>query len=204
MFFQLNLYFLIISNLKFSKTCRNNKVCFKGETYLVNTKYESILYGIIDSNLKTEFNFDSGEEYVMIENVIIFSKEKNEMLLTFNFGDTNPESEAFSDSLTKIRDIAIKLEKGIFNLDLDGGFSSLILAIKRLSVALVFPQNLDEKEISEWGNVANEIVSGFEKIYEREKTNVEVLNEYKNNIKEIVEWHLKEGSPIDKMKDALW
>ena len=140
----------------------------------------------------------------MIENVIIFSKEKNEMLLTYNFGDINPVSEAFSDSLTKIRDIAIKLEKGIFNLDLDGGFSSLILAIKRLSVALVFPQNLDEKEVSEWGNVANEIASGFEKIYEPEKTNVDVLNEYKNNIKEIVEWHLKEESPIDKMKDALW
>jgi hypothetical protein len=140
----------------------------------------------------------------MIENVIIFSKEKNEKLLSYTFGETDPESEAFSDSLIKIRDIAIKLEKGIFNLDLDAGFASLIFAIKKLSIAIVFRQVLTEKEISEWEGIANEIISGFEKIYEYEITDFEIYIEYKNKIKEIVEWHLKEGSPIDKMKDALW
>ncbi len=141
----------------------------------------------------------------MVENIIIFSKELKEMLLAYTLGDLNPEDESFSVSLAKIKEIAINLEKGIFNQRLDGGFTSIIFAIKRLSVALVFKHELKEKEINEWENVAKEIISGFEKIYEPEKAIVdEMYNDFKNKIKEIINWHLKEESPIDKMKDALW
>jgi len=145
------------------------------------------------------------EKKNMIENIIIFSKELKKKLLTQTFGVLNPEDESFSDSLVKINEIAINLEKGIFNQRLDSGFASIIFAIKRLSIALVFKRELEEREINEWEKVAKEIISGFEKIYEPEKAvDDDIYNDFKNKIKEIINWHLKEESPIDKMKDALW
>lgn len=139
----------------------------------------------------------------MIENAIIFSKEANKAIVTSAFGEVDPETEDFSDSLAKIREIAIKLEKGVFNLDLSAGLSAIIFAIQNISVALVFNESLDKRAIKEWEDVAKQIASGIDKIYDPKKADNE-YSEYKKILDEIVEWHLKEESPIDKMKDALW
>jgi hypothetical protein len=139
----------------------------------------------------------------MIENAIIFSKEANEAIITSTFGEVNPDSEDFSNSLTKIREIAIKLEKGVFNLDLTSGLTAIIFANQDISVALVFSESLDKQAIKEWEDVAKEIANGINKIYDPMNVDKD-YSEYKKTLDEIVDWYLKEESPIDKMKDALW
>ena len=81
----------------------------------------------------------------MIENAIIFTKEANQVLLTSTFGEVDPGTDDFSNSLAKIQVIAIKLEKGVFNLDLTAGLTAIILAIQNISVALVFSESLDKR-----------------------------------------------------------
>jgi len=139
----------------------------------------------------------------MIESAIIFLKEANKVLVTSTFGKVDPEKDDFSDSLLKIQDMAIKLEKGVFNLDLTAGFAAIIFAFQDISVALVFNESLDKRAIKEWEDVAKQIATGISKIYDPKKAEKE-YSEYKKTLDEIVEWHLKEESPIDKMKDALW
>lgn len=138
----------------------------------------------------------------MLENVVIFSKESEEVILSTTHGGIDPTSESFADSLRKICEIAVKLDKGVFILDLDSGFTALILAIKNLSVSLVFNMEYEKKNQGSWENVAKEIISGFAKIFET-KNETKYLD-FKNKINEIVEWQEKELSPLDKMKDALW
>ncbi|NHJ32062.1 MAG: hypothetical protein FK732_04295, partial [Asgard group archaeon] len=69
----------------------------------------------------------------MVENAIVFSKEANETILTSTYGEVNPDSDDFSSSLAKIKEIAIKLEKGVFNLDLTAGLTAIIFAIQNIS-----------------------------------------------------------------------
>lgn len=138
----------------------------------------------------------------MIENAIIFSKESREVLVTSIFGKVDPNNDDFNQSLTQIREIGSKLEKGVFNLDLENNLTSLILGFKNISVALIFDSSIEKKELHSWENVAKEIGNRFEKVFETNDKNK--FLEYKETLKEIVEWHIKEHSPIDKMKDALW
>ncbi|HUU76931.1 MAG: hypothetical protein EAX90_12445 [Candidatus Heimdallarchaeota archaeon] len=138
----------------------------------------------------------------MIENAIIFSKESREVLVTSIFGKVDPNNDDFNQSLTQIREIGSKLEKGVFNLDLENNLTSLILGFKNISVALIFDSSIEKKELHSWENVAKEIGNRFEKIFETNDRSK--FLEYKETLNEIVEWHLKEHSPIDKMKDALW
>lgn len=137
----------------------------------------------------------------MIENAIIFSKETRAVLLAKTFGSTGYDSKEFHGSLEEIKHTAIKLEKGTFILDFDSGLTSLIYAVPKLSISLVFNKVLDQKEKGEWEGVAKEIIEGFSKIYDSESQN---YFEYDKTMTEIVEWYLKEKSPLDKMKEALW
>ncbi|MCK5159884.1 MAG: hypothetical protein KAR08_12035, partial [Candidatus Heimdallarchaeota archaeon] len=93
--------------------------------------------------------------------------------------------------------------KGVFNLDLSAGLTAIIFAIQSISVALVFNESLEKRAIKEWEDVAKQIASGIDKIYDPMSADIE-SSELKKILDEIVEWHLKEESPIDKMKDALW
>ncbi|MCG3252216.1 MAG: hypothetical protein KAX09_00090 [Candidatus Heimdallarchaeota archaeon] len=139
----------------------------------------------------------------MIENAIIFTKEANQVLITSTFGEVDPGMDDFSNSLAKIQEIAIKLEKGVFNLDLAAGLTAIIFAIQNISVALVFSESIDKRAIKEWEDVAKQIATGIDKIYDPMSSDND-CSECKKVLDEIVEWHLKEESPIDKMKDALW
>ena len=139
----------------------------------------------------------------MIENAIVFSKETNMALLTSIYGEVDPKAEAFSDSFQKIQEIAIKLEKGVFSLDLSAGLTAIIFAIQNISVALVFNESLEKRALKEWEDVAKQVATGIDKIYDPKSADKED-SEYKKILDEIIEWHLKEESPIDKMKDALW
>ncbi len=139
----------------------------------------------------------------MIENAIIFTKEANQVLITSTFGEVDPGMDDFSNSLAKIQEIAIKLEKGVFNLDLAAELTAIIFAIQNISVALVFSESIDKRAIKEWEDVAKQIATGIDKIYDPMSSDND-CSECKKVLDEIVEWHLKEESPIDKMKDALW
>ncbi|MCE7744029.1 MAG: hypothetical protein GPJ52_02720 [Candidatus Heimdallarchaeota archaeon] len=139
----------------------------------------------------------------MIENAIIFTKEANQVLITSTFGEVDPGMDDFSNSLAKIQEIAIKLEKGVFNLDLAAELTAIIFAIQNISVALVFSESIDKRAIKEWEDVAKQIATGIDKIYDPKSSDND-CSECKKVLNEIVEWHLKEESPIDKMKDALW
>jgi len=139
----------------------------------------------------------------MIENAIIFTKEANQVLITSTFGRVDPGMNDFSNSLAKIQEIAIKLEKGVFNLDLAAELTAIIFAIQNISVALVFSESIDKRAIKEWEDVAKQIATGIDKIYDPKSSDND-CSECKKVLDEIVEWHLKEESPIDKMKDALW
>jgi len=141
---------------------------------------------------------------IMIENAIIFSKKTGEVLLSSVYGKIDPTSDDFKSSLDKITEIAVKLEKGVFNLDLDTGQLTLIHATKSISIALVFIDVVESEELGAWEDVANEIASGFEKIYSPGNTDHQIYYEFKKTLDEIINWRLKEQSPIDKMKDALW
>ena len=143
----------------------------------------------------------SGDRKTLIENAIIFSKETKEILLTHTFKNIKHDSEEFSDSLEEIKKIALKLEKGTFILDFDSGLSTLVYAIPKLSLSLTFNEQLYDKEKNEWISIAKEILEGFEKIYKSESQN---YFDYDKKLIEIIEWYLKEKSPVDKMKDALW
>ena len=138
----------------------------------------------------------------MIENVMIFSKETGEIVVTTTLGSTNLEFSEFSTSLNKIQEIATRLEKGVFVLDLENNLFALILAVKVTSVVLVFSEKVNKKDLSSWENVAKQIASGFEKIFE--SNDKSKFTDYEKNIKEIIDWQLRELSPVDKMKDALW
>ena len=138
----------------------------------------------------------------MIENAIIFSKETKEVLLSSIFGQINPEEDDFNASLEQIREIACKLEKGVFNLNLENNLTALIVGFKRISIALTFSEEISKKDFYSWENVAKEIGNGFDKILDTKDENK--YAEFKETLNEIVEWHKKEHSPIDKMKDALW
>lgn len=140
----------------------------------------------------------------MIETAIIFSKEDGELILSSIYGNVDPYSDDFENSLEKIKEIAIKLEKGVFNLDLDEGLVALILTSKRLAIALIFAQALDKKMINDWEKVAKEIINGFEKHFDPKGMNKQKYSGFKETLDEIIDWQLKEESPIDKMKDALW
>ena len=137
----------------------------------------------------------------MIENVVIFSKETQAVLLGSTFGKIRYDAEDFQEILEEIKKTAINLEKGTFISDYDNGLTALIQAIPKLSVSLVFNRSLSQKEKNEWKDVANEIAEGFSKIYSSDSQN---YFEFDKTLIEIVEWYLKEKSPIDKMKDALW
>jgi len=137
----------------------------------------------------------------LIENVVIFSKETQEVLLGSTFGDIRYDDEDFKETLEEIKKTATNLEKGTFISDYDNGLSALIQAIPKLSVVLVFKKTLNQKEKNEWKSVAKEIIEGFGKLYDSESQN---YFEYDKTLIEIVEWYLKEKSPIDKMKEALW
>jgi len=139
----------------------------------------------------------------MIENAIIFTKEANQVLITSTFGEVDPGMDDFSNSLAKIQEIAIKLEKGVFNLDLAAELTAIIFAIQNISVALVFSESIDKRAIKEWEDVAKQIATGIDKIYDPKSSDND-CSECKKVLDEIVEWHLKEESPIDKMMDALW
>ena len=138
----------------------------------------------------------------MIENAIIFSKETKEVLISSIFEQIDPEGDDFSASLEQMREIACKLEKGVFNLNLDNDLTALIVGFKRISVALTFSEEISKKDLYSWENVAKEIGSGFDKIMDTKDD--KKYTEFKETLNDIVEWHKKEHSPIDKMKDALW
>ncbi|MHA1187022.1 MAG: hypothetical protein ACTSSK_09145 [Candidatus Heimdallarchaeota archaeon] len=137
----------------------------------------------------------------MIENVVIFSKETQAVLMGSTFGDIKYDAEDFKGTLEEIKKTAINLEKGTFISDYDNGLTALIHAISHLSVALVFNRSLDQKEKNEWKDIAKEIIEGFEKVYDSNSQN---YFEFDKTLIEIVDWYLKEKSPIDKMKEALW
>ena len=140
----------------------------------------------------------------MIENAIIFSKESGEPLIATQIGDVDPNSDAFSESLNQIKDIATKLEKGVFKLGLNDQLIAQISAQKGISVTFVFKTTMDDKILSQWEGVAKEIATNFEKIYDPNNFDIVKISEFKKSMLEIIEWHKKELSPIDKMKDALW
>ncbi|NHJ85200.1 MAG: hypothetical protein FK734_07045 [Asgard group archaeon] len=139
----------------------------------------------------------------MIENAIIFSKVTNQVVLTSTYNKINPNDDSFKSSLERISDIAYKLEKGVFKLDLEGNLLALILAVKQITVALIFssPSKINVKE---WENAAKEVATGFDKVYEPNSSAPYKHLEFKKTMDEIIQWHQKELSPIDKMKDALW
>ncbi|MBN1329791.1 MAG: hypothetical protein JXA54_09985 [Candidatus Heimdallarchaeota archaeon] len=138
----------------------------------------------------------------MLENAIIFSKDLAKVVLTSTFGSYDPSADNFANSLEKIQEIAVKLEKGLFTLDLDLNLTAMIFAIKGISIALVFNEKFDKKLKESWENVAKEVVSSFERYYESKDESKYI--EFKPKLDEIIKWHQKELSPIDKMKDALW
>lgn len=140
----------------------------------------------------------------MIENAIIFSKESREALIATQIGDIDPNSDAFSESLGQIRDIATRLEKGVFKLGLNDQLIAQILAEKGISVTFVFKTSIDNKILSQWEGVAKEIAIKFEKVYDPSNFDIVKISEFKKSMLEMIEWHQKELSPIDKMKDALW
>ncbi|NHJ83914.1 MAG: hypothetical protein FK734_00545 [Asgard group archaeon] len=138
----------------------------------------------------------------MLENAIIFSKDLARVVLTSTYGSVDPHTDDFANSLEKIQEIAVKLEKGLFTLDLDFKLTAMIFAFKNLSIALVFNEKFDKNLQDSWERVAKEIVSGFEKYYEAKDESK--FGEFKPKLDEIIKWQEKELSPIDKMKDALW
>ncbi|HUT80967.1 MAG TPA: hypothetical protein VMZ29_07170 [Candidatus Bathyarchaeia archaeon] len=138
----------------------------------------------------------------MLENAIIFSKDLAKVVLTSTYGSHDPHADSFANSLEKIQEIAVKLEKGLFTLDLDLNLTAMIVAIKNLSVALVFNEKFDKTLHESWEKVAKEIVNGFEKYYDSKDESK--YTEFKPKLDDIIKWHEKELSPIDKMKDALW
>ena len=140
----------------------------------------------------------------MIENAIIFSKDSGEALIATQIGDIDPNSDAFSESLGQIRDIAKKLEKGVFKLGLNEQLIAQILAEKGISVTFVFKTSMDDKILSQWESVAKEIAVKFKKVYDPNDFDIVKISEFKKSMLEMIEWHKKELSPIDKMKDALW
>ncbi|NHK32534.1 MAG: hypothetical protein FK730_14365 [Asgard group archaeon] len=140
----------------------------------------------------------------MIETAIIFSKEIKDLVLTSTYGDIDPIDESFADYLEKIKEIAFKLEKGLFSLDLDKNLFAVIHAFRRLSIVFVFNQVLDKNMINAWEKVSKEINNDFDKIFDPRNLDNEKYKDYKETLDKIIDWQLKEESPIDKMKDALW
>ena len=140
----------------------------------------------------------------MIENVIIFSKEKAAILLATNYDKIIIDSQHFEKSLDAIKQIAYKLEKGVFKLELEKELSVLIFAIKRISTALIFKCSFDKLKLNEWEQVAKDIATGFDKIYNPTNIKDKKYLEYKEKVDDIINWQLKELSPIEKLKDALW
>ncbi len=140
----------------------------------------------------------------MIENAIIFSKDSGEALITTQIGDIDPNSDTFMGFLDQIKDIATKLEKGIFKLGLNDQLIAQICAEKGVSVTFVFKTSMDDKILSQWEGVAKEIATKFEKVYDPNNFDIVKISEFKKSMLEMIEWHQKELSPIDKMKDALW
>ncbi|MHA1818150.1 MAG: hypothetical protein ACTSUA_03320 [Candidatus Heimdallarchaeota archaeon] len=138
----------------------------------------------------------------MLEHAIIFSKESQSIILTSLYGEVDPKADAFKDSLEKIREIAVKLEKGVFKLDLANNGKTMIVAIKNLSIALTFNKIAKEELMNFWESVALEILKSFDKIYVT-KDPAKILA-FKDTMDEIIQWNLKEQSPIDKMKEAFW
>jgi hypothetical protein len=140
----------------------------------------------------------------MIESAIIFAKDSGEALIATQIGDTDPNSDAFSDYIKEIRTVASKLEKGVFKLELEDQLIAQINVQKGISVTFIFKGTITDKIYSQWESVAKEIASGFEKIYDPNHFDIVKISEFKKSMLEIIEWHKKELSPIDKMKDALW
>jgi hypothetical protein len=140
----------------------------------------------------------------MIETVIIFSKEIEDLVFTSSYGDIDPTDESFVDYLEKIKEIAFKLEKGIFSLVLDKDLFTVIHAFRRLSIVFVFNQVIDKNMINDWEKVAKEINNDFDKIYDPRNPDYQKYQDYKEALDKIIDWQLKEESPIDKMKEALW
>jgi hypothetical protein len=140
----------------------------------------------------------------MIEAAIIFSKEIKDVVLTSSYGKLDPTSAEFASSLEKINEIALNQDKGLFDLDLGSNLIALVYTSNRLAVTLIFKQKLDKKMITEWENVAKEITTGFNRVYDPWKVEDESYKDYKETMDKIIDWQLKESSPIDKMKDALW
>ena len=140
----------------------------------------------------------------MIENAIIFAKNSGEALIATQIGETDPNSDAFSEYMKQIRSVASKLEKGVFKLELNNQLVAQINVQKGISVTFVFKGAITDKIFSQWESVAKEIASGFEKVYDPDNFDIVKISEFKKSMLEIIEWHKKELSPIDKMKDALW
>jgi len=138
----------------------------------------------------------------MLEHAIIFSKESQSTVLTSVYGTVDPKTESFKDSLERIREIAVKLEKGVFKLEVANNLKTMIVAIKNLSIALTFNEKATEEAMAVWENVGLEIIKNFEKSY-LTKDPAKILA-FKDTMDEIITWNLKEQSPIDKLKDALW
>ena len=72
-----------------------------------------------------------------------------------------------------------------------------------ITIGKVLVEQDEKRAIKEWEDVAKQIATGIDKIYDPTSVNNEE-SDYKKILDEIIEWHLKEESPIDKMKDALW
>ena len=140
----------------------------------------------------------------MIETAIIFAKDGGEPLIATQIGDIDPNADSFAEYLNQIRSVAMKLEKGVFKIELNSQLVSQTIAHKGISVTFVYKSSIEDKALSQWESVAKEIASGFEKIYNPENFDIVKISEFKKSMLEIIEWHKKEMAPIDKMKDALW
>ena len=140
----------------------------------------------------------------MIETAIIFAKDSEEPLIATQIGDIDPNADSFAEYLNQIHSVAMKLEKGVFKLELNSQLVSQTVAQKGISVTFVYKSTIDDKALSQWESVAKEIATGFEKIYDPENFDIVKISEFKKSMLEIIAWHKKELSPIDKMKDALW
>ncbi|NHJ49735.1 MAG: hypothetical protein FK733_18230 [Asgard group archaeon] len=140
----------------------------------------------------------------MIENAIIFSKEIKDIVLSSTYGGLDPNSERYAIIVEKIKEVALKDQKGTFNLDLDGGLIALIFNTNRFSVIFIFNKTLDDNSTKEWEKTAKDITNGFNRVYDPWNVDDEKHLDYKDTLDEIINWQLNQESPIDKMKDALW
>ena len=144
--------------------------------------------------------FQAKEEIKIIQITLVLSKE-GEILVHSSYSDLQFGDMKFSSALEAIKDSAMKLDEGTAAFAADD-FQILVYRLKQVAAALIFDKDEDAESIQSWKSVAKEIASSFPKqLGNQEK---QKMLEFKTTMDDIVQWHIKEQAPIDKLKEAFW